>query len=61
MLDDHRWYVPFVEVYTSEKLPWAITGARHSFATQPEPERFQPLMDEFAREGAKPGQAHFAR
>jgi len=54
LLDEHGWYVPFVEVHTSEKLPWAITGARHSFAAQPDVERYQPLMDEFARDGARP-------
>ena len=36
MLDDHAWYVPFVEVNTSEKLPWAGTPALYSFATQPD-------------------------
>lgn len=54
MLDEHRWYLPFVEVFTSEKLPWAVTGATHSFATQPGAERYQPLMDEFARAGVRP-------
>jgi hypothetical protein len=54
MLEHHHWYVPFIEVNTSEKLPWAFTGAPHSFATQPEVEKFQPLMDAFAREGARP-------
>ena len=33
MLDGHGWFRPFVEVWTSEKLPWAETGAAHSFAT----------------------------
>lgn len=27
MLDEHHWHVPFVEVFTSEKLPWATTSA----------------------------------
>jgi hypothetical protein len=36
MLDEHHWYAPFVEVFTSEKLPWAMTSAVHSFATQPD-------------------------
>lgn len=54
MLEDYRWYVPFIEVYTSEKQPWAFTGAAHSFATQPELEKYQPLIDAFAREGARP-------
>ena len=39
---------PFLETYTSEALPWAVTKARHSFETFPPMERFQPLMAEFA-------------
>ena len=54
MLDDHAWFVPFVEVYTSEKLPWAATPAVHSFATQPDIEGYAPLVEAFAREGARP-------
>lgn len=54
MLDEHHWYAPFIEVNTSEKLPWAATGAVHSFATQPEVAEYQPLIDAFAREGARP-------
>lgn len=54
MLDEHGWYVPFVEVYISEKLPWATTFAVHSFATQPDIEGYQPLLDAFACEGARP-------
>ncbi len=29
MLDRHDWYMPFVEVFTAEKLPWATTLAVH--------------------------------
>jgi hypothetical protein len=54
MLDEHHWYVPFVEVFTSEKLPWATTPAVHSFATQPDLEGYAPLVEAFAREGARP-------
>jgi hypothetical protein len=54
MLDEHRWYKPFVEVYTAEKLPWATTGAPHSFAQQPDLGGYQPLVDAFAVEGARP-------
>jgi hypothetical protein len=54
MLDDHDWYVPFVEVHTSERLPWAATPAVHSFATQPDLEGYAPLVEAFAREGARP-------
>ena len=31
MLDDATWVVPFVETYTSEKFPWAETGAAHAY------------------------------
>jgi hypothetical protein len=54
MLDEHHWYAPFVEVFTAEKLPWATTSARHSFAGQPDIGGYQPLIEAFAREGARP-------
>jgi len=54
MLDEHHWYAPFVEVFTSEKLPWATTSAVHSFATQPDLDGYAPLIEAFAREGARP-------
>jgi hypothetical protein len=54
MLDDHRWFEPFVELWTSEKLPWAATGAPHSFETVPDMAVFEPLMKAFAGEGARP-------
>jgi hypothetical protein len=53
MLDDHTWYEPFVEVYTAEKLPWARTGAQHSFSGQPDLAGYQPLVDAFVHQGAK--------
>jgi hypothetical protein len=55
MLDDHAWVAPFVETYTSEKLPWATTGAVHSFAGQPDMQAYTPLVEAFAREGKRPG------
>jgi hypothetical protein len=55
MLDEHGWFVPFVEVWTSEGLPWARTPARHSFPTEPAFEDYAALVGEFAREGARPG------
>lgn len=54
MLDDHRWFAPFVEVFTSEKIPWATTPAVYSFATQPDLEGYAPLVDAFARQAARP-------
>ncbi|MGZ5268269.1 MAG: GFA family protein [Caldimonas sp.] len=54
MLDDHRWVVPYAEFWTSEKLPWASTSARASFATEPPDEAFAGLLEGFARDGARP-------
>jgi hypothetical protein len=54
MLDDHLWYAPFAEFFTDEKLPWASTPARHSYATAPEMAEFQPLIEKYAAEGARP-------
>jgi len=50
MFDDHSWFAPFMETYTSAKLPWAFTGARHSFAEQPPLEAYAPLIQEFAQQ-----------
>ncbi len=49
MLDDPPREPPFLETFTSEALPWATTGATHSFATFPPLERYQALMAEFAQ------------
>lgn len=54
MLDDHRWFAPFAEFFTGEKLPWAETGARHSFEAVPEMAAFEPLMSDYAAAGARP-------
>lgn len=54
MLDDHAWFVPYLETWTSEALPWAKTGAARSYATQPEMEEYQQLIAEFAAEGTRP-------
>ena len=48
MLDDHRWFAPFIETYVSEKLPWATTGAAHSFEKFPAMEEFGGLMQNYA-------------
>ncbi|TWT10522.1 GFA family protein [Reyranella sp. CPCC 100927] len=54
MLDDHHWFVPFIEVWTKEKLPWATTPAEISFDTQPAIEDYARLMEDFARRGVRP-------
>ncbi len=53
-LDNPGWAEPFIEVWTAEKLPWAATPARHSFETEPDPSLYEPLMAEYAAEGARP-------
>jgi hypothetical protein len=54
MLDDRSWFVPYIETYTDEKLPWATTSAVHSFAKLPEMSAFEGLIREFAAKGARP-------
>ena len=54
MLDDHRWFRPYVELFTREGLPWAVTGAAHSYAGLPELAEFEPLVAQFLAEGARP-------
>lgn len=49
MLDDHRDFTPFIEVWTREKLPWAVTPAVHSYRTQPAMEDYGALLAEFAQ------------
>jgi hypothetical protein len=53
-LDDARWARPFVEVFTSEKLPWATTPAVHSYATAPALEDYQALIAEFLATAERP-------
>lgn len=48
MLDDPSWYVPFIETYTDEKLPWASVPAVHSFPRFPAIEDFGVLTAEYA-------------
>lgn len=47
MLDDHSWFEPFVETWTSEKLPWATTPAVHSFAELPAMEAYEAMIREY--------------
>jgi hypothetical protein len=54
MLDDHLWFRPYCEYWTSEKLPWAATGAAHSFEKVPDLSGFEPLVAQYAELGARP-------
>jgi hypothetical protein len=48
MLDDPSALAPFVETWTSEKLPWAATPAVHRFATLPALAEYEGLIKEYA-------------
>lgn len=50
-LDDAAWFVPFIETWTSNRLPWARTPAVHRFEEFPPMERFPELLAEFASRG----------
>jgi hypothetical protein len=48
MLDDPRWFTPFIENYTSEAFPWARVDAPHSYEKFPAMEQYPALLAEFA-------------
>ena len=50
MLEGADWKAPFVETWTSEKLPWVTTPARHSFPGLPPQEAWPGLIAEFQAE-----------
>ena len=54
MLDDATWVRPLVESWIGDKLPGVETGARHSFEAFPPREAYPGLMEEYARDAAKP-------
>jgi hypothetical protein len=54
MLDKHAWFKPFMETWTSEKLPWATTGAVKSYAGIPAYEEFVEITQGFLEHGARP-------
>ena len=49
LIDSPGDFAPFVEVWTCERLPWVTTPAVHSFAADPPMDRFQPIVEDFAR------------
>ena len=51
MLDDAVWSTPFIETFTSEKLPWAVTPAVHSYETYPPMDAYGDLVREYAERG----------
>jgi hypothetical protein len=48
MLDDPRPFPPFIETYSSEKLPWASTPAVRSFEKFPAVEEYESLARDYA-------------
>ncbi len=48
MLDDVRWFEPFIETWCSEALPWARTAARHRYEGFPPLEDYPRLTQAFA-------------
>jgi hypothetical protein len=52
MLDDPGWFSPFIETFTSEKLPWATTAAAHSYETFPPFEDYEGLVKDYAAQEA---------
>ena len=50
MMENARSFSPFVEAYTDEMLPWATTGATHSFKKFPSADEFPKLIAAFAQQ-----------
>ena len=48
LLDNANSYVPFMETWTREKLPWVSTPAVESFEQLPEPQAFARLLQAYA-------------
>jgi hypothetical protein len=48
MLDEPAAFVPFLETYTRERLPWATTPAVHSFPGLPDFAAYEALSNEYA-------------
>lgn len=49
MFDDPSGFTPFIETYTSEKLPWATTPAPYKYPKFPPVEELKGLMENYAR------------
>jgi hypothetical protein len=52
LLEAHAWTTPFIETCTSERLEWASTPARHSYAGFPPDDAYPELIAEFAAQQA---------
>ncbi|KQM84848.1 aldehyde-activating protein [Sphingomonas sp. Leaf22] len=47
-LDTPEPFAPFIETWTDEALPWAMTPARHRYPQFPPAEAFGPLLADYA-------------
>lgn len=54
MLEDSSWVQPYVESCIEDRLPGAVSGAKHSYEGFPPASDYVSLMEGFAREGARP-------
>ncbi|MBS0385419.1 MAG: GFA family protein [Proteobacteria bacterium] len=54
MLEDASWVRPYIESCIEQKLPGVVSGAKVSFENFPPPDQYAPLMEAYAREGARP-------
>ncbi|MCB9737454.1 MAG: GFA family protein [Deltaproteobacteria bacterium] len=48
MLDDARGFEPYLEVWTSEKLPWVTTPAEVSFEREPDFSQYGRFLADYA-------------
>lgn len=55
MLDEPAPFPPFVESYTSEKLPWAATPAQHSYPQFPPMEAYGSLIADYMSQAQPAG------
>lgn len=53
LMEDARTFTPFIEAYTDEKLPWAVTGAKRSFPRFPAEEDWPELIEAYAEHVAR--------
>ncbi len=54
LFDDASWFVPYIETYTSTKLPWVTVPAVRSYEKFPEMDVYAGLVGEYmASTGAK--------
>ena len=60
MLAEPASFPPYMETFTSEKLPWVTTSARHSFPTYPAMEEYEGLMKGYAATIAQSPNATFS-